>query len=264
MTTYSPTPSGSRSSRSSALRRCRSMWPSSWTATAAGRKAGEEPPVRPLEAVSRNVRETIRCASDVSVRYLTICSFSSENWKRSWDGASASPEPVRHHDAGRVVGLLKTRARDDHRAHRRASQKTRDAFAKAWEDEGQRRDDADGGRELRRPRGAARRCTVPWTARMPRCAKAANPSLSEATLPSRHLYTGHPPTPTCSSEPAARCACRTSCCGRLPIPSSCTETLCGLRPLRVLARAAGVPVTRSPVRGVKWVAPRLGKGRGGR
>ena len=31
------------------------------------------------------VRETIRCASDVGVRYLTIYSFSSENWKRPQD-----------------------------------------------------------------------------------------------------------------------------------------------------------------------------------
>ena len=31
------------------------------------------------------VRETIRCASDVGVRYLTIYSFSSENWKRPLD-----------------------------------------------------------------------------------------------------------------------------------------------------------------------------------
>ena len=28
------------------------------------------------------VRETIRCASDLGVRYLTIYSFSTENWKR--------------------------------------------------------------------------------------------------------------------------------------------------------------------------------------
>ena len=31
------------------------------------------------------VRETIRCASDVGVRYLTIYSFSTENWKRPQD-----------------------------------------------------------------------------------------------------------------------------------------------------------------------------------
>ena len=31
------------------------------------------------------VRETIRCASDIGVRYLTIYSFSTENWKRPQD-----------------------------------------------------------------------------------------------------------------------------------------------------------------------------------
>lgn len=31
------------------------------------------------------VRETIRCASDIGVRYLTIYSFSTENWKRPED-----------------------------------------------------------------------------------------------------------------------------------------------------------------------------------
>ncbi len=31
------------------------------------------------------VRETIRCASDLGVRYLTIYSFSTENWKRPKD-----------------------------------------------------------------------------------------------------------------------------------------------------------------------------------
>ena len=31
------------------------------------------------------MRETIRCASDLGVRYLTIYSFSTENWKRPED-----------------------------------------------------------------------------------------------------------------------------------------------------------------------------------
>ena len=35
------------------------------------------------------VRETIRCASDLGVRYLTIYSFSTENWKRSPDEVDA-------------------------------------------------------------------------------------------------------------------------------------------------------------------------------
>ena len=35
------------------------------------------------------VRETIRCASDLGVRYLTIYSFSTENWKRPADEVEA-------------------------------------------------------------------------------------------------------------------------------------------------------------------------------
>ena len=32
------------------------------------------------------VRETIRCASDAGVRYLTVYAFSTENWKRADGG----------------------------------------------------------------------------------------------------------------------------------------------------------------------------------
>ena len=34
------------------------------------------------------VRELIRCANDIGVRYLTIYSFSSENWRRPADEVS--------------------------------------------------------------------------------------------------------------------------------------------------------------------------------
>ncbi|MEG1906714.1 MAG: isoprenyl transferase [Gordonibacter sp.] len=80
------------------------------------------------------VRETIRCASDLGVRYLTIYSFSSENWKRPQDEViglmnlfattmlaevdGLHEEHVRVMTIGRVDALPK---------------KTRDAFAKAWE-----------------------------------------------------------------------------------------------------------------------------------
>lgn len=80
------------------------------------------------------VRETIRCASDLGVRYLTIYSFSSENWKRPQD---------------EVLGLMNLFATtmlaevdDLHKEHVRVMtigrtddlpKKTRDAFAKAWE-----------------------------------------------------------------------------------------------------------------------------------
>jgi undecaprenyl diphosphate synthase len=80
------------------------------------------------------VRETIRCASDVGVRYLTIYSFSTENWKRPTDEVDGlmnlfaktmlaevdglDEENVRVMTIGRVDAL---------------PEKTRDAFARAWD-----------------------------------------------------------------------------------------------------------------------------------
>lgn len=80
------------------------------------------------------VRETIRCASDLGVRYLTIYSFSTENWKRPED---------------EVVGLMDLFAKtmlaevdELHEEHVRVKtigdismlpQETRDAFDEAWE-----------------------------------------------------------------------------------------------------------------------------------
>lgn len=80
------------------------------------------------------VRESIRCASDLGVRYLTIYSFSSENWKRPQDEViglmnlfaktmlaevdELHEENVRVMTIGRMADLPK---------------KTRDAFEKAWE-----------------------------------------------------------------------------------------------------------------------------------
>lgn len=89
----------------------------------AGHKAG-------IEAV----RETIRCASDVGVRYLTIYSFSSENWKRPQDEVIGLMNLFATTMLAEVDGL--------HEEHVRVMtigrtnelpKKTRDAFAKAWE-----------------------------------------------------------------------------------------------------------------------------------
>ena len=79
------------------------------------------------------VRETIRCANDLGVRYLTIYSFSTENWKRPAD---------------EVVGLMDLFAKtmlaevdELHAEHVRVMtigdtsilpQETRDAFDAAW------------------------------------------------------------------------------------------------------------------------------------
>ena len=80
------------------------------------------------------MRETIRCASDVGVRYLTIYSFSSENWKRPQDEviglmnlfATTMLAEVDglHEEHVRVMTIGRTDA---------LPKKTRDAFAKAWE-----------------------------------------------------------------------------------------------------------------------------------
>lgn len=89
----------------------------------AGHKAG-------IEAV----RETIRCASDVGVRYLTIYSFSSENWKRPQDEVTGLMNLFATTMLAEVDGLheehvsVMTIGRMD-----ALPKRTREAFAKAWE-----------------------------------------------------------------------------------------------------------------------------------
>ena len=58
------------------------MWRSSWTATAAGRSAAA---CRAAMGIARGVealRRTVRAALDAGLGYLTLFSFSSENWSR--------------------------------------------------------------------------------------------------------------------------------------------------------------------------------------
>ena len=80
------------------------------------------------------VRETIRCASDVGVRYLTIYSFSSENWKRPQEEVIGLMNLFATTMLAEVDGLheehvrVMTIGRTDE-----LPKKTRDAFAKAWE-----------------------------------------------------------------------------------------------------------------------------------
>lgn len=80
------------------------------------------------------VRETIRCASDVGVRYLTIYSFSTENWKRPQDEVVGLMDLFAKTMLAEVDGL--------HEEHVRVRtigdlsmlpQETRDAFEEAWE-----------------------------------------------------------------------------------------------------------------------------------
>ena len=81
-----------------------------------------------------SVRETIRCASDMGVRYLTIYSFSSENWKRPQDEVIGLMNLFATTILAEVDGLheehvrVMTIGRTDE-----LPKKTRDAFVEAWE-----------------------------------------------------------------------------------------------------------------------------------
>ncbi len=80
------------------------------------------------------VRETIRCASDLGVRYLTIYSFSTENWKRPADEVAGLMDLFAKTMLAEVDGL--------HEEHVRVMtigdmgalpEDTREAFVEAWE-----------------------------------------------------------------------------------------------------------------------------------
>ena len=80
------------------------------------------------------VRETIRCASDVGVRYLTLYSFSTENWSRPQDEVTGLMSLFAKTMLAEVDGLLAENVRimtigDDSGL----PDKTRAAFAEAWE-----------------------------------------------------------------------------------------------------------------------------------
>ncbi len=80
------------------------------------------------------VRETIRCASDLGVRYLTIYSFSTENWKRPEDEVTGLMELFAKTMLAEVDGLHEEHVRVMTMGDLSAlPQATRDAFDKAWE-----------------------------------------------------------------------------------------------------------------------------------
>ena len=80
------------------------------------------------------VRETIRCASDVGVRYLTIYSFSSENWKRPLEEVNGLMNLFATTMLAEVDGLDEEHVRVMTIGHTEAlPEKTRTAFEDAWE-----------------------------------------------------------------------------------------------------------------------------------
>ena len=77
------------------------MSPSSWTATAAGRRRAVCRAAKAIGAASKRLRRTVRAAGELGIRYLTIFSFSSENWSR----------PVA--EVNELMGLLRRFVRND-------------------------------------------------------------------------------------------------------------------------------------------------------
>lgn len=80
------------------------------------------------------VREAIRCANDVGIRYLTIYSFSTENWSRPADEVDGLMNLFATTMLAEVDELDEENVRVMTIGHTESlPQKTRDAFAKAWE-----------------------------------------------------------------------------------------------------------------------------------
>ncbi len=80
------------------------------------------------------VRETIRCANDVGVDFLTIYSFSSENWKRPLEEVSGLMNLFATTMLAEVDGLHEEGVRVATIGHVEGlPDKTRAAFREAWE-----------------------------------------------------------------------------------------------------------------------------------
>ena len=79
------------------------------------------------------VRETIRCASDLGVRYLTIYSFSTENWKRPEDEVVGLMDLFAKTMLAEVDGLHEENVRVTTIGDLSIlPAETRDAFEEAW------------------------------------------------------------------------------------------------------------------------------------
>ena len=81
--------------------RCRAMSPSSWTATAAGRRRAACRAAKAIAAASRRCARTVRAAGELGIEIVTIFSFSAENWTRP-------PDEIRE-----LMGLLRRFIRND-------------------------------------------------------------------------------------------------------------------------------------------------------
>ena len=150
------------------------------------------------------VRETIRAASDLGVKFLTIYSFSSENWKRPKDEvvglmdlfAKTLLAEVDELDAENVrittIGALDA-----------LPQKTRDAFERAWQ---QTRDNTGltlcvavnyGGRQ--EILDAARACAAQYAAEVAQRAEEAAKAAASASQAGQAASAGAAGVPSASA-----------------------------------------------------------------
>ena len=148
-----------RRPRQARRRRAGAMSPSSWTATAAGRRRAACRGSKATAAASRPCAAPCARAIDLGIGYLTVYSFSSENWR-------GPPQEVSD-----LMGLLKRFIRNDladlHAATSGCASsarvtacptRSRCASGRGREpDPRQHRPDARGRLQLRRPPGDRRR-----------------------------------------------------------------------------------------------------------
>ena len=181
------------------------------------------------------LRRTVRAAGDLGIGFLTIFSFSAENWSRP-------PAEIRE-----LMGLLRRFIRHDlAELHRRGvrvrvigERENLDPDIRRLLDEaeeltrGQR--EAHPGRRLqlrRAPGDRARGATHGGRRRGRRSGRSApsRPTSSQA-ISMRPIC----PIPISSSAPAASSGCPISCCGRRPTASSCSSRPIG--PISIAPRS---------------------------
>ena len=174
------------------------------------------------------VRRAVRSAIEHEVQFLTIYSFSSENWSRP-------PEEV-----AMLMGLLKRFIRNDlaelnaHGVRVRVigerDNLTPDIVALHRRGRGadgeQPRAHPDGRVQLRGASRDRRGGAAHGDRRSRRASRCAG-DRSETNWPSGSIPPAFPIRTSSSARPA-KCACRISCSGRRPTPNSCSCRSCGL------------------------------------
>ena len=177
------------------------------------------PRVAGHRAGAKAIEEAIASAIECGVRYLTIYSFSTENWRRPQDEVSAL--------MGLFVEVLKGKMSDlmDQRVRVRVIGRLEEmppATARAFReamvaDRVQRRPRPGGRAELRGAYGDRGRS--PRAREYVAAGKLDPAAIDEAVLSPPTCTRRVCPIRTCSSAPAGSSASPTSCCGRSPTPS---------------------------------------------